>query len=212
MLMEFIKVHEIDILLVQEVTNMIKQDLFGYETHYNIGTSKRGMAIVAREGIKLENIIRLPSGRAIGARFRDTWIINIYAPSGTEKRHEREHFYSTELAYLLTTEPQFIVMGGDFNCVLKRDDTTGNFSYSRALDALVGGMDLHDAWQGGANRPGYTHYSLGCAARLDRIYISSVLMRRKQGMETIAAGFTGHLAVCLRLSVVEPIMRRGPGY
>jgi exonuclease III len=29
MRMEFIKVHEIDILLVQEVTKMIQQDLFG---------------------------------------------------------------------------------------------------------------------------------------------------------------------------------------
>jgi hypothetical protein len=72
MLMEFIKVHEIDILLVQEVTKMIQQDLFGYEVHYNIGTSKRGTAVVAREGIRLENNIRLPSGRANGARFRDT--------------------------------------------------------------------------------------------------------------------------------------------
>jgi hypothetical protein len=61
-------------------------------------------------------------------------------------------------------------MGGDFNCVLKSGDTTGNFNYSRALDALVGGMELHDAWQGGANRPGYTYYSISSAARLDGIY------------------------------------------
>jgi exonuclease III len=90
MLQEFIRVHEIDILLVQEVTQIILQDLLGYDTHYNIGTvtARRGTAIFAREGIRLENIIRLPSGRAIGARFRDTWIMNIYAPSGTAKRHE----------------------------------------------------------------------------------------------------------------------------
>jgi hypothetical protein len=31
-------------------------------------------------------------------------------------------------------------------------------------------------------------------------------------METLAAALTDHLAVCLRLSVVEPIMRRGPGH
>jgi exonuclease III len=183
MLMEFIKVHKIDILQLQEVTHMIKQDLFGYETQCNIGTS-RSTAIVTREGISLGNIIRLPSGRAIGARFRDAWIMNIYAPSGTAMRHEREHFYTTELAYLLKTGTQFIVMGENFICVLKRDDITGNFNYSRALDSLVGGMDLQDAWQGGANRLGYTYYSLGGVARLDRIYISSVLLRRKQGMET----------------------------
>jgi exonuclease III len=72
MLMEFIKVHEIDILLVQEVTTMIQHEPFGYEIHYNIGTSKRGTAIVAREGIRLESIIRLTSKRDIGVRFRDT--------------------------------------------------------------------------------------------------------------------------------------------
>ena len=31
-------------------------------------------------------------------------------------------------------------------------------------------------------------------------------------MEILSAVFTDHLAVCLRLSVVEPVMRRGPGY
>ena len=62
------------------------------------------------------------------------------------------------------------------------------------------------------NRSGYTHYSLSGAARLDRIHISSVPLRKKQWMETLSAAFTDHLAVCLRLSVVEPVMRRGPGY
>ena len=31
-------------------------------------------------------------------------------------------------------------------------------------------------------------------------------------METLAAAFTDHLPLCIRLAVVEPIMRRGPGY
>jgi len=53
MRLEYIKVHEIDILLVQEVTNVIKQDFFSYEIHYSIGASKSGTALVAREGIRL---------------------------------------------------------------------------------------------------------------------------------------------------------------
>jgi hypothetical protein len=73
-------------------------------------------------------------------------------------------------------------------------------------------MTLQDAWQGGADRPGYTHYSVGGAARLDRIYISFDLLRRKQGMEILAGTFTNHLVVCLRMSVEEPIMRRGPAF
>jgi hypothetical protein len=55
-------------------------------------------------------------------------------------------------------------------------------------------------------------FSRGGAAHLDRIYISSELLRRKQGIETVAAVFTDHLAMCLRMTVEEPIMRRGPGY
>ena len=53
MRLEYIKFHEIDILLVQEVTNVIKQDFFSYEIHYSIGASKSGTALVAREGIRL---------------------------------------------------------------------------------------------------------------------------------------------------------------
>ena len=212
MLQEFIRVHELDILLVQEFAQIILQDHLSYDIQYNIATSKRGTAIVAREGIRLANIIRLPSGRAIGASLRDTLIMNIYVPSGTAKRHEREHFYSTELAYLLTAASQLVLMGGDFNCVLERKDATGNFNYSRAVDGLVRGMALQDAWQGEVDPPGYTHYSVGGTARLDRIYISSDLLRGKQGMETLAAAFTDHLAMCLRMTVEEPIVRRCPGY
>jgi len=58
----------------------------------------------------------------------------------------------------------------------------------------------------------YIHYSVWEAARLDRIYISSGLLRRKQGMETLATAFTDHLALSIRLTVEESTMRRGPWY
>jgi len=49
------------------------------------------------------------------------------------------------------------------------------------------------------------------AARLDRIYISSELLWRKQGMEAVAAALTDHLAVYLRITVEEPILQRSLG-
>jgi exonuclease III len=58
------------------------------------------------------------------AEFRGISMINIYAPSGTAKRREREHFYNNELAYLLRDTPTNILLGGDFNCVLETGDTT----------------------------------------------------------------------------------------
>jgi hypothetical protein len=50
------------------------------------------------------------------------------------------------------------------------------------------------------------------SARLDRIYTSRELLWRKPGIETVAAALTDHLAVYLRITFEEPILRRGPGY
>ena len=99
MLAEFLRTWEIDILLVQEVTQPVLHGIAGYTTQYNIGTSRRGTAIVARDGITLTNVTRLPSGMAITVRFQDLWIINVYAPSGTARRQESEIFYASELPF-----------------------------------------------------------------------------------------------------------------
>ena len=60
MLAEFVRTWEIDILLAQEVTQPVLHEIIGYTTQYNIGTSRIGTAIVARDGINLTNVTRLP--------------------------------------------------------------------------------------------------------------------------------------------------------
>lgn len=112
MLADFLRRWEIDVLLVQEVTQPVLHGFVGYNTYYNIGTSRRGTAVIAREGFHLTIVNRLPSGRAMSVRVRDICIINVYAPSGTARRQEREHFYASELPLLLTDSAQHIVMGG----------------------------------------------------------------------------------------------------
>ena len=90
MLDALLRRQEIDILLVQEVTYHVLNDFQGYTTQYNIGANRCGTAIVERDGINLENIITSLPGRAMAAKFREVWIINLYAPSGTAMKHERE--------------------------------------------------------------------------------------------------------------------------
>jgi len=85
MLPEFLRLQEIDILLVQEVTKPVLHNIYGYNTHYNIGATMRGTAIITRDSISLKNVTMLPSGRAIAAKFREIWIINVYTPSGTAR-------------------------------------------------------------------------------------------------------------------------------
>ena len=112
MLADFLRRWELDVLLVQEITQPVIHDIVGYNTYYNIGTSRRGTAVIARESLRLTNVNRLPSGRAMSVRVRDICIINIYAPSGTARRQEREHFYASELPPLLTDSAQHIILGG----------------------------------------------------------------------------------------------------
>jgi exonuclease III len=80
MLETFLRLQEIVMLLLQEVTQYILDVLHGYTTYYNVGTSMRGTAIVTRDEIQLTSVSKIPSGRMIAAKFREVWIINIYAP------------------------------------------------------------------------------------------------------------------------------------
>jgi exonuclease III len=73
----------------------------GYDLYCNIGSDIRGTARVARNDIMLRNISKFPSGRAIAAECKGLYVVNIYGPSGTAKRTERENFYNTEVLQLL---------------------------------------------------------------------------------------------------------------
>jgi exonuclease III len=68
-----------------------------YTAHMNIGTDGRGTAILAKDGLILTNIQRIPSGRGIAATLNGIRIVNIYAPSRSEKRSEKEAFIMKKL-------------------------------------------------------------------------------------------------------------------
>jgi len=57
--------------------------------HVNKGTEQRGTAILVKEGIQSQQIRWLPTGRGIAGIFGGIYIVNIYVPSGAEKKFER---------------------------------------------------------------------------------------------------------------------------
>ena len=147
----------------------------------------------------------------MAASFGEIHIVNIYAPSGTSKTRERENFFNNELPYILDMASADILQGGDFNCVLDAGDSAGHGSYRRSLSTLIHDYSLRDAWQARPGNTAYTHYTVHGATRLDRFYLTVGLLRRKTGVATIAAAFTDHFAVVLRLSMGAPLLRRGRG-
>jgi hypothetical protein len=63
MLGDFLRRHEIDIALLQEVTTLRLNDIQHYTAYINFGIELRGTAILTKHGITLTNIKRLPCGR-----------------------------------------------------------------------------------------------------------------------------------------------------
>jgi len=78
----------------------------------------------------------------MAADFQSVSLVNIYAPSGAERRRDRENFFSNELPYLLRGIPPSLLVGGDFISVLTKLNATGHPNYSRALQEFIRGFDL----------------------------------------------------------------------
>jgi endonuclease/exonuclease/phosphatase family metal-dependent hydrolase len=207
MLETFPRVHDLDLVLLQEVTHQFNTPFPGYDIHYNIGSARRGTAFLLRNTLMATNLSRIPSGRAMAISAGGIHVVNIYAHSGTSKRLEREIFFNNDLPYLLDMASEDILLGGDFNCVLDAGDSTGHESYSRSLNTLIHGYSLRDAWQARPGNTAYTDYTALGTTRLDRVYLTEGLLRRKTGVATVAAAFTDHLAVIL-LSMGAPLLRR----
>ena len=112
MLADFIRQHDFDIMFAPEVTSTEVLNVRGYNTHRNIGASTRGTAILAKSTLHLTNITTLPSGQAIAAGYKEIRLINVYAPSGTARRADREQFYTTELPYVFHDGPTDLLTGG----------------------------------------------------------------------------------------------------
>ena len=105
MLEDFLQKQEIDIILLQEVTRPVFDDIRGFAAYTNIGTTGRGTAILTRDHIQLTNTVCFRTGRGMAADFQNVTIVNIYAPSGAERRRDKENFFSNELPYYTAGHP-----------------------------------------------------------------------------------------------------------
>ena len=168
--------------------------------------------ILVKDGIQINNITCLPSVRGIAGVLEGINMINIYAPSGAEKKAERETFYNKDILQLLPTTNIEILLAGDFNCTLKKADTTSHTTPSKALTVFINGLKLQDKGQINTNHRDFTHFTTQGAARIDRIYISPNLKERQQRLETKTAAFTDHKAVFLKIATDDKIVIHGRGY
>ena len=125
---------------------------FGYECKVNIDLedlTKPGTAVVWKSALPVKEVTTLVTCRAQVAFLQEYALLNLYAPSGSDKKYERGAFFSQELfrGFNLHPEAKWLV-GGDFNCVLKPIDVENGTGFDQKkcpqLADLISIKRLHD--------------------------------------------------------------------
>ena len=194
--------YKLDIIFLQEV-KMTDEELaskigrFGYECKVNINIedlSKPGTAIVWRSTLSIKEVNTLVTCRAQVALLDGYALLNIYAPSGSDKKYERGAFFSQELfrAFYLHPEAKWIV-GGDFNCVLQRSDVENGTGFDQKkcpqLADLVSVKNLQDVFRSKYPRGReYTFFRTSAApSRLDRYYLPMNFVQKVEQVKHVAS-------------------------
>ena len=197
-----LKVHKLDIILLQEVRiNDDQIDILvgkhGFKGKVNINPeepSLPGTAIVWRSCLPVREISTIVTCRAQCAFIGAYAFLNIYAPSGSDKKYERGSFFAKEIFRTLALHDNSSwILGGDFNCVLKPIDVENGTGFQQKkcvqLDDLVKALNLQDAFR--HLHPAAREYTFFRASatpsRLDRFYLSSALLPRLILFEHVAA-------------------------
>lgn len=212
-LLNFIKEKSIDVLLVQEhnIKSLVKIEYL--LQHYNVILNKsilfKGGTLILVDKKLPAQICRTylhPTSRictlVINVMGNELYLVNMYAPSGKNKTHERENLFENELIYQLVANTDNLIMCGDWNSVISRNDTIKPTTacYSNALKRILTTFKFKDIYNISKKKPEFTYYRRNYAARLDRIYVSKLASNIKD-VFTYPVSFSDHHCVCVSLDI-----------
>ena len=92
MLEDFLWKHDIDIILLQEVTSTNIDAIRRYTKYINIGTEQRGTVMMVKYGITLTNIRRLPWDEDLHVHSMARVSLTYMRPQGPRKNRKGKHF------------------------------------------------------------------------------------------------------------------------
>ena len=210
---DLVTIENLDIVFLQEVhlsVEQIQSFVRGFRAVVNIeedSPSKPGTAILWKEGIPVSDVHNIFPSRAQIATLGQYKLLNVYAPSGSDKAFARSTFFGQDLFEFLHLEPRGQwISAGDFNCVLRAIDVEGGMGFDHkkcpALADLVRSTNLVDVFRHMfPNRVEFTFHRANCAAsRLDRFYIAADLLNEVHEV-THLASLSDHFAARMRISL-----------
>ena len=195
-----VNAENLDILFLQEVklsSKQIESLMPGFRADSNIDSENPdapGTAIVWRNNLKVKSVTSIVMCRLQVATLGSYRLVNIYAPSGSNKKREREQFFGQTVFDLLQLTPKLaFIWAGDFNCILDKKDVENSVGFqqkiSHSLDTLVKTAGLVDSFRSlYPYKLEFTFFRPGSAAsRLDKFYISSCLLVNVSTVDHIAS-------------------------
>ena len=112
---------------------MVKR--YGYQAEASFDGNfahKPGIAIVWKNSMPLNNIEQIVEGRLLRAKMGEYLLLNVYAPSGSDKRMERKKFYEQDVYRELRCNLEApCIMGGDFNAILSLKDVEDGVGFAQ---------------------------------------------------------------------------------
>jgi len=112
MLDDFLHRNDVDIAVLQEVTNGDRLVVKGYQSIVKVGTLGHGTAILHKLHLQLHKPKRIPTGRGIAAYLGNICLVNIYVPSGTANSSDRVDFFNTDVVDLIPQSPTQLILWG----------------------------------------------------------------------------------------------------
>lgn len=195
----FIRASDLDIIFLQEIQND-QLCITGYNIIFNIDHQCRGTAIAIRNQYSVDHVERSLDSRILMIKISSVTFINIYAPSGAAQRNARETFFNENVAHYLHQASRFVVLGGDFNCVVNTKDATGTNSLSPMCKRLVTAAQLVDSWEVlNGSRVEFSYVRSNAASRIDRLLVSKDSSPQLRSAHFSVTSFSDHKAYVLRL-------------
>ena len=138
-LMTLISVHSLDLIMLQEVRITDEQlnqqlDKHGFTGMVNIDAENPltpGTALVWRSTLPIKQVSAVVPCRVQHALLGSYSVLNIYAPSGSDKKVERGFFFAREVFQALSLGYSSLILGGDFNCVLELIDIENGIGFNQ---------------------------------------------------------------------------------
>ena len=95
-----------------------------FQIFANNSESEYGTCSLVKNNIEVKNVKIIPGGRIIAFDIDGTTLFNIYLPSGTAAKAEREEMVGSLLSNMMLDAGRTGIAMGDFNCLDNPLDAT----------------------------------------------------------------------------------------